>query len=336
MWMVRAGRGGDSVEDFIKHGLVALGDTRLGKLDPSIKKEDLLKLFAEKYPDEKEGSRAVWASQFVRLLREIKPDDEVVTFDRDQRLYFIGTVTGEYDWVPSLIADKPHTRKVVWKYQVPRDLLKVDTRNTLGAIATLFKLGPEVAQDLHAHRIAIGATKADISPIQKEAPQEEAAREAVLREEVGEKADEFIEDAVNRLDWKQMQDLVAGILRAMGYRTSVSAPGSDRGVDIFASPDGLGLQEPRIFVEVKHRIEKPMGAEKIRAFLGGRKPGDRCLYVSTGSFTKEARYEAERASVPTTLVDLQALRGLLVDNYEKLDAEARALVPLKRIYWPLA
>jgi restriction system protein len=50
MWMVRAGRGGDSVEDFIKHGLVALGDTRLGKLDPSIKKEDLLKLFAAKYP----------------------------------------------------------------------------------------------------------------------------------------------------------------------------------------------------------------------------------------------------------------------------------------------
>jgi restriction system protein len=140
MWMVRAGRGGDNVEDFIKHGLVVLGDTRLGKLDPSTKKEDLLKLFAAKYPEEKEGSRAVWASQLVRLLREIKPDDEVVTFDRDHRLYFVGTVTGEYEWVPSVIADKPHIRRVLWKYQVPRDLLRVDTRNTLGAIATLFKM----------------------------------------------------------------------------------------------------------------------------------------------------------------------------------------------------
>src|SRR5579863_10544677 len=184
MWMVRAGRGGDNVEDFIKHGLVALSDTRLGKLDPSIKKEDLLKLFAAKYPEEKEGSRAVWASQFVRLLREIKPDDEVATFDRDHRLYFIGTVTGEYEWAPSLIADKPHIRKVLWKYQVPRDLLRVDTRNTLGAIAALFKLGPEVAQDLHAHRIPIGATRTDVPPILKDEPQEEAAREAVLREEV--------------------------------------------------------------------------------------------------------------------------------------------------------
>lgn len=106
-------------------------------------------------------------------------------------------------------------------------------------------------------------------------------------------------------------------------------------MDISASPDGLGIEEPRIFVEVKHRDQTKMGPEKIRAFLGGRKQGDKCLYVSTGSFTKEARYEAERASVPTTLLGLQDLRKLLVENYEKLDAETRALVPLKRLYWPL-
>jgi predicted Mrr-cat superfamily restriction endonuclease len=67
-----------------------------------------------------------------------------------------------------------------------------------------------------------------------------------------------------------------------------------------------------------------------------RKMGDKCLYVSTGSFSKDARYEAERASVPTTLIDLSDLRRLLVENYEKLDGETRALVPLKRFYWPMA
>jgi len=80
----------------------------------------------------------------------------------------------------------------------------------------------------------------------------------------------------------------------MGYHTTVAADGSDRGADIFASPDGLGLQEPRIFVEVKHRSGS-MGADELRKFLGGRRAGDRCLYVSTGGFTKAARYEAERA-----------------------------------------
>ena len=37
---------------------------------------------------------------------------------------------------------------------------------------------------------------------------------------------------------------------------------------------GIGLEEPRIFVEVKHRTETKMGAKEIRAFLG-RKPGDK-------------------------------------------------------------
>lgn len=81
----------------------------------------------------------------------------------------------------------------------------------------------------------------------------------------------------------------------------------DRGSDVFASPDGLGLEEPRIFVEVKHRPRSTMGADEIRAFLGGRRPGDRCLYVSTGGFTKEARYKAERATVPIRLVGMTDL-----------------------------
>ena len=165
---------------------------------------------------------------------------------------------------------------------------------------------------------------------------EGASTEAELRLEVLQKADSFVEDAISRLNWAQMQELVAGILRAMGYRTSVSPPGSDRGVDIFASPDGLGLQEPRIFVEVKHRTGTAMGTKEIRAFLGGRKPGDKCLYVSTGGFTKDAHYEADRSSVPVMLLSLSSLRKLLIENYEGLDAETRTMVPLKRLYWPVA
>jgi restriction system protein len=133
----------------------------------------------------------------------------------------------------------------------------------------------------------------------------------------------------------ELQELVAGILRAMGYKTRVSPPGADRGVDIFASPDGLGLEEPRIFVEVKHRLKSTMGSTDLRSFIGGRKPADRCLYVSTGGFTKEARYEADRAAVPLTLVDLPALRELLLVHYDGVDAEARQLVPLTRVYWPI-
>ncbi|MDR8305809.1 restriction endonuclease, partial [Acinetobacter baumannii] len=66
-------------------------------------------------------------------------------------------------------------------------------------------------------------------------------------------AREGIKDRVNGLDPKEMEYVVAGVLRSMGYNTQVSPVGPDRGKDIIASPDGFGFENPRIVVEVKHR-----------------------------------------------------------------------------------
>ena len=130
-----------------------------------------------------------------------------------------------------------------------------------------------------------------------------------------------------------MQELVAGLLRAMGYKTRISPSGSDRGKDIVASPDGLGFEDPRIVVEVKH-CGAAMGSQDIRGFLGGRHDHDKGLYVSTGGFTRDARYEAERGRIPVTLMDLDDLVRSLLEHYEKLDVEMQRLVPLRKIYWP--
>lgn len=131
-----------------------------------------------------------------------------------------------------------------------------------------------------------------------------------------------------------MEELAAAILRAMGFKTRVSEKGPDRGVDVLASPDGLGLQEPRIKVEVKHRARTTIGSNDVRSFLGGLRPGDRGLYVSTGGFTKEAKYEAERSNSPATLVDLDELARLVVSHYDNFDLEGRALIPHVKVYWP--
>jgi restriction system protein len=155
-----------------------------------------------------------------------------------------------------------------------------------------------------------------------------------IRRDVIDRAHEFIKDKISSLDWEELQELTAAILRALGFKTQVSPPGSDRGRDIVASPDGLSLSSPRIKVEVKHRPRTAIGAPEVRSFIGGLRGDDRGLYVSTGGFTKEAAYEAERATVPVSLVDLDALATLLVQHYEKLDVDGRALVPLTRFYWP--
>ncbi|NMM93120.1 restriction endonuclease [Bifidobacterium oedipodis] len=144
---------------------------------------------------------------------------------------------------------------------------------------------------------------------------------------------EKIKDRITLLSWDEMELLAAGLLRAMGYRTSMTPKGGDQGRDVIASPDGLGLSSPRIIVEVKHRKEK-MGAPALRSFIGRLHDADKGLYISTGGFTKEAVYEAERARVPVTLLDLDRFVRVLVDNYETTDPATQALLPLTRIYWP--
>ncbi|MGY8691078.1 MAG: restriction endonuclease, partial [Verrucomicrobiales bacterium] len=101
----------------------------------------------------------------------------------------------------------------------------------------------------------------------------------------------------------------------------MSPVGPDRGVDVIASPDGLGLQDPRIKAEVKHRKNSRMGPQDVRNFIGALRPGDRGVYLSTGGFTREARYEADRANVPVTLLDLDGLARLIEAHYENFDTD---------------
>lgn len=336
MWMVRAGQGGDRAEDFLSKGVVALGDAELGALPLDITKQALLELYAKKYPEEKEGARAVWASQLVRLVHELQVGDAVITYDPERRVYPLGRITAGYEWLPGLVETKPHARRVAWTHEVPRGSIGVSSRNSLGAIQTLFRIPDEAAKELDSLKVPLG--QADGKPPSPEVAKAKKAGATELKklgEETMEKASGFIEDAISGLDPYELQDLVAGMLRAMGYRTRVSDKGADRGVDISASRDGLLLEEPRIFVEVKHRLGTSIDSKAIRSFLGGRKPGDRCLYVSTGGFTKDAHYEADRASVPITLINLSRLRELLLENYDQLDPGTRSMVPLRKVYWPV-
>ena len=337
MWMIRAGRDSVYVEDFLDQSVVALSWSELGPLEVSSSREEAVERYQQAYPEHSSAQAQASVNQILRFVKEVKTGDSVVTYDRDQRVYYLGTITSDVIWRPDVLGDMPRVRHVSWIQQVPRDALKPATKNTLGAIQTLFKLNQQVFKDLRDNAVPMSADAAAvIKPAgPKDAQIQEAQREQEITEELLERAETAIEEQLTRLDWESLQELVAGILRAMNYRTTVSPRGADRGVDIFASPDGLGLEEPRIFVEIKHRINTSIDAQQIRSFLGGRSVGDRCLYVSTGGFTKDARYEAERANIAIRLIALTDLRRLLVDYYDNLDEKTRNLVPLRRAYIPI-
>ena len=191
---------------------------------------------------------------------------------------------------------------------------------------TLFAIKPPIIQEMLD---LLDGKKPQLPPdIDSTDDQEENIKDDVVN-----KGKELIKDRMNSLDPEEMEELVAAVFRAMGFKARISPKGPDRGVDVIASPDGLGLQEPRIKAEVKHRSGS-MGSQAIRSFIGALRPGDRGVYVSSGGFSREARYEAERANIPVSLVDIDELASLVVDYYEDFDLEGKALVPLVKIYWP--
>lgn len=329
MWMVRAGERAWRFDEFEKGQLVSIGWENLGSLAGLAVREEFSRRVAERYPDGKREWIAASAGQVYRFVRELKVGDAVVTYNPAERIYLLGTVTGEYQYKPQASADQPHQRTVKWRGRVARDGLSVATRNSLGAISTLFTLPSEAATEIEA------ALNVPVRvPPQAGITESETVNEVDdLYKDIQAKAFEFIKDKVSALDWEDMQELVAGMLRAMGYKTRISPSGSDRGKDIVASPDGLGFEDPRIVVEVKHRTAA-MGSQEIRSFLGGRHDNDKGLYVSTGGFTKDARYEAERGRIPITLMDLDDLVRSMLEHYERLDADMQRLIPLRKLYWP--
>jgi len=335
IWVVRAGRNAAHIDTFIDKGMIAIGmSEHIGAEAIKDTRKELASRTAKVHPDWSKHQRANHVGQLFRFLSEMTVGDTVATYNQSLRRYFLGTVASEPRYEPSAIQEMPYLRSVTWEQRVARDSLSLGTRNSFGAIQTIFRLKAEASSEIRKVAVPLDAPE-DAEPPKAVEPSIDTTFDDI-RAEVVEKAAEFIEDLLSGLDPYEMQELVAGVLRAMGYKTRVSSKGADRGVDIFASPDGLGLQEPRIFVEVKHRPNTTMGSQELRAFMGGRQLGDRCLYVSTGGFTKDARYEAERSNVPLTLVGLSELRTLLIEHYELLDVETRRLVPLTKLYWPVS
>lgn len=325
MWMVRAGEGGYLFDDFQRDSLVAIGWNEIGDLSGVGSQEGIRELYLSKYPGEKPAKMSNAVAMILKFRAVLKPGHKVTTYNPEMREYLVGTIQGEYEY--ALPRKYHHIRSVDWLGYVERDKLKAASRNSLGSTLTLFQVNDETADDLLDVLHGKKAAEIDVSEEKEDLEQ--------IKEDVISRAHELIKDRILKLSDEEMEALVAAVLRAMGYKARVTPKGPDRGVDVIASPDGLGLEEPRIKAEVKHRPKTPMGAQQIRGFLGGLRQGDRALYVSTGGFSKDAGYEADRSNIPITLLALDDLASLVVAHYESFDMDGKVLIPLTRLYWPV-
>jgi Restriction endonuclease len=134
---------------------------------------------------------------------------------------------------------------------------------------------------------------------------EKSDRSFVLESAEGQALAE-IEEYVNALSPYEFQEVVAALLRGMGYATPFEAGrGPDGGTDILAYPDPIGVNTPRIRVQVKHRPSQKSTREEIATLRGViRQDRDIGLFVSTSGFTNDAIREARHGATHIELMEL--------------------------------
>lgn len=322
-WMVRAGNNNELIDAFTEDSLVAVGWPDVGDLSDCSTRDSIKERYREVYEKRKTGRVNTDSAQLHMIVNRIEQGDLVLTYDKDAREYHAGIIDGPYRYEPSdAWSEYPHTRAVDWDSQtLSRDDFSTPAQNILGGALTIFSLDDCLSE--------IEKLRKGESPEEGEGEDEGPP----YIEEVESRSEELISDIVAEIDPLDLEDLVAAVLRAMGYTAQTTQRGPDYGVDVVAHPDALGFEEPHIKVQVKHTKDS-VGNEDIGRFLGTLNEDEKGLYVSTGGYTKPAQREVRGRSQNVTLLDRDDFIDLLLEHYPKLEQEYKAMVPLKRVYVP--
>ncbi len=119
------------------------------------------------------------------------------------------------------------------------------------------------------------------------------------------------------LDPRGFELLVLRLLAAMGYGKSGavehSGQSGDGGIDGIISQDPLGLD--RIYLQAKqYATDRTVGRPTLQAFAGAlmSAQGDRGVFLTTASFTREAIEEARRVNLRIELIDGKRLAELML------------------------
>lgn len=153
-------------------------------------------------------------------------------------------------------------------------------------------------------------------------------------EEAEEGAWAEIESHLAKMNPYDFQALVAGLLEGMGYHVAWNAPvGPDKGIDIIAYNDPLGIEGGRIKVQVKRRQDK-IAVPEVRSFLATLGDHDIGLFVTTAGFTSESELEARvQEKRRLMLLDAKKLFELWVKHYKQIPEEQRRLLPIRPVWY---
>jgi restriction system protein len=305
----------------------------LPDLAPYDSREALDLLCRQTYADSRPKTVTNWVGQIWAFRGRIEVGDLVVLPLKTQSAIAIGRVTGPYRYRPDLADNARHTRPVEWLWtDIPRSAFDSDLLYSLGAFMTVCQIQRNQAEQ-RIQALLAGSSK-PVSPssattIEAENPADVAA--PVNIEEYA--ADQIRTHIGQKFRGHGLARLVTALLEAQGYRTIMSPPGADGGVDVIAGGGPMGFDSPRICVQVKSS-DQPLDVNELRQLQGVMDGfgAERGLLVAWGGFRQSVLSDARRLFFKIRLWDAGDLVSVLLEHYDRLPADLQAELPLKRIW----
>ena len=307
---------------FLKDDKMAIGWKEIGNLrEIPANRDDFKKKYVQVYPDASKGAVATCAGMLYRFCHEVQIGDYVVYPSKSDRMINIGEITGDYEFVPDA-HEYVQQRNVMWLKHIPRTSFSQGALYEVGSALSFFAVKNYADEFLSA--LDKGFKK-------HAASNDEDDTVGATAEDIIESTKDFILKELSRnLKGYALEEFVADLLRAMGYRTTVSPQGGDSGIDITAYKDEL---PPRILVQVKSQ-DSDIKETTIQSLKGAMREGDYGLFVTLSNYTKNAQKYLESTPIirginGTELVDL------ILKYYEDLDIKYKKMIPLKMVYIPV-
>ncbi len=337
LWMMRCGSHGEFEGKFLADQRVFLTWERLpGNLAELDTKEQVRGVLEEVYPESPRGKISNHTGQIWSFLRRMEPGDWVVVPSRRKPAVHIGEITGECQYDPSADELFRHSRSVKWIAQdVPRSNFPKDILSSFGVLMTICRIAQNDAEArvrsmaVQGWKPAAGMAVAGRCHAE-EVDESEAEPEFDLEELI---RDQIARHIIAQHKGHGMARLVDAILRAHGYATHLSPPGPDKGVDILAGRGDLGFDSPRLCVQVKSG-DSPLDRPTLDQLIGTMQnfQAQHGLLVSWGGFRSSVDKEEASQFFRVRLWDRDDLIDQLLDCYDRLDAEVRAELPLKKVW----
>jgi restriction system protein len=238
-----------------------------------------------------------------------------------ERRIYIGRIAGDYVNVEG--SGYHHRRKVEWLDSFPRTKFSQGALYEIGSALSFFQIRNYA--DEYFILLAGGEPVAET--------EDEDTTVAIVADEIESTTEDFI---IKRLakEFKgfPLEEFVSEIFTAIGYKTRVTQKSGDKGVDVIAHRDELGIEPPIIKIQVKS-TEGNVGDPEVSQLFGKVADGEFGVLVTLGTFSKQARDFAEGKS-NLRLIDGEELVRLTLKHYESLDSKHKGRIPLRRVYIP--